>query len=353
MYLKKLSKITRDDKYNFDKSQFLRLDANERVIPFSKKDLKFIRSLIDNYTLQSYPTNRREVLNIISKKENISSSKISITPGADTVLKYIFELISNNKGEVLSIYPTYGMIDVYCNIYGKKHYKINEQQLYKFSNIKNYKNISLVYVANPNSPSGKIIPKKIILDIVNITKKKNILFVIDEAYIHYSNSKSLKDLVSNNNNILVIRTFSKYFGLAGVRIGTLISNKFLLKIFNALRPPHDISNLSIQILKYFFLKKKDDYLNKIKQSKIFIKKFCEEKKIEIFITEANFFHIFQEKKKIKLIVNELKKRKILVKSNYINFSNVSYNGPKNTIRVSIGSIAQMKFFFKNYISIIS
>ena len=59
MYLKKLSKITRDDKYNFDKSQFLRLDANERVIPFSKKDLKFIRSLIDNYTLQSYPTNRK------------------------------------------------------------------------------------------------------------------------------------------------------------------------------------------------------------------------------------------------------------------------------------------------------
>ena len=119
MFNNRFLKIPRDSKYNFDKSKFLRLDANERIIPFSNTDHKFLKKSITNYNLQAYPTNRETVMQLIGKKEKISINQISITPGADSVLKYVFELISHNKGDVLSVYPTYGMIDVYCKIYKK------------------------------------------------------------------------------------------------------------------------------------------------------------------------------------------------------------------------------------------
>ena len=346
MFDRSLLKIKRDSKYNFDKSSYLRLDANERVIPFSKKDLNFIKKKIYDSEIQSYPSYRLPVVKIISKKEKVKADQISITPGADTVLKYVFEIISKKKGEVLSIYPTYGMIDIYCKIYKKKHRKVLENNLEKFSNSKTYNNISLVYIAYPNSPSGKIIPKDTILKIAKYSKKKQILFVIDEAYIEYSKFNSLKNLIKKNKNILIIRTYSKFYGLAGLRIGHIMADTKIISAINSVRPPHDISNLSLNILKYFLLKKNDNYLNEINKSKIFIKNYAKKHNIYIYLTEANFFHIFLDKKKILIALDYLKKNKILVKSNYLNFSNFLYKGPTNTIRVSIGSIDQMKLFFK-------
>ena len=345
MFNNRFLKIPRDSKYNFDKSKFLRLDANERIIPFSNTDHKFLKKSITNYNLQAYPTNRETVMQLIGKKEKISINQISITPGADSVLKYVFELISHNKGDVLSVYPTYGMIDVYCKIYKKKHNKIYENNLNKFLIKKNYSNISLVYIAYPKSPSGKIIPKNIILGIAKIKKKKKILFVIDEAYIEYSKYDSLKSLIKNNNNILIIRTYSKFFGLAGLRIGHIMCSKKIIQAINSIRPPHDISNLSLKILEYFLKKKKDTYLNDFYKSKKYIKDYCARKKFNFILTEANFFHIFFDEIKIKKILIGLKKNNILAKSNYLNFSNTLYKGPKNTVRVTIGSIKQMKLFF--------
>lgn len=348
MFEKRLLKIKRDSSYNFDKSKYLRLDANERVIPFSKKDLGAIKKLINDYKLQSYPTNRFPIVKLISKKENIKIDQISITPGADAVLKYVFEIISNLRGNVLSVYPTYGMIDVYCEIYNKRHIKIKESELEEFKNPKNYRNISLVYIANPNSPSGKMIPNKIISKIAKYSKLRNIIFIIDEAYIDYSKYKSLKGMIKKNKNILIIRTYSKFFGLAGLRIGHIMANDKLIYAINSIRPPHDINNISLNILKYFLLKKKDNYINQINKSKNYINNYCKKNNIKIFMTEANFFHIFTEKQKILPVIEYLKKNKILVKSNYLNFSNVAYSGPKNTIRVSIGSTKQMKKFFKKF-----
>ncbi len=345
MFNSRFLKIPRDSKYNFDKNKFLRLDANERIIPFSNIDFRLLKKCITNYSLQAYPTNRETVAKLIAKKEKISIDQVSITPGADSVLKYVFELISHDKGEVLSVYPTYGMIDVYCKIYRKKHNKIYEYNLDSFLIKKNYSNISLVYIAYPNSPSGKIISKNIILNIAKICKEKKILFVIDEAYIEYSKYDSLKDLLKKNNNILIIRTYSKFFGLAGLRIGHIMCSKEIIQAINSIRPPHDISNLSLKILEYFLKKKKDTYLSEFNKSKKYIKDYCLRKKFNFVLTEANFFHIFFDESKIKKVLLGLKKSNILAKSNYLNFSNTLYKGPKNTVRVTIGSVKQMKFFF--------
>ena len=110
MFDRSLLKIKRDSKYNFDKSSYLRLDANERVIPFSKKDLNFIKKKIYDSEIQSYPSYRLPVVKIISKKEKVKADQISITPGADTVLKYVFEAVVTHLRHFLTHSPTHAFL---------------------------------------------------------------------------------------------------------------------------------------------------------------------------------------------------------------------------------------------------
>ena len=70
---------------------------------------------------------------------------------------------------------------------------------------------------------------------------------------------------------MIIRTYSKYFGLAGLRIGHIMASKEIIQAINSIRPPHDISNLSLKILEYFLKNKKDNYLEQFKKSKKFNK----------------------------------------------------------------------------------
>lgn len=342
----RLSKINRDNNYDFDRSKFLRLDANERIINFSKFEINQIKRKINSYSIQSYPIKRNHVSKLISEKYKIKSDYISLSPGADSVIKYAFEVISELKGNVLSIHPTYGMVDVYAKIYNKKLIKIDEENFDLLKYKKTYKKISLIYLAIPNMPSGKIIPSNILREILKIANNKKILLIIDEAYIDFSNISSHIKLIKNYKNLLVIKTFSKYYGLAGLRIGFFASSKKILNLINTVRPPHDLCSISLEILNFFLKRKNNNYLNQIKQSKKFILKISKKLNFNIEMTEANFFHIFFEKKKIKKIVDLLKQNKILVKSSFSIDRGSPYTGPKNTIRITIGSKKQMEYFFK-------
>jgi histidinol-phosphate aminotransferase len=350
MKISKLLNIKRDT-FSMDKSKYLRLDSNERVIPFSKKEINEFTGVVKDFVLQSYPMNRKKILSKLATIEKVNLNEISITPGADTSLKYLFEIFNSRKGKIATIYPTYGMIDVYAKIYGKKVLKIFEDQVEFLNNLNNYKNIAFIYLANPNSPSGQIIKKKNLLKIISNSNKMNIPLLIDETYIEFSKIDSVKTRIKKFKNLIIIRTFSKFPGIAGLRIGCLISNPQNIKIFNTIRPPHDISHLSIKILE-ILIKNKKSYLGEINKSKKYIKKICKKNNLKYIMTETNFFHIIFNSKLIKSITEQLYKRKILINSGYAQYSKVMYTGAKNSLRVSMGSVKQMNFFFKNLFEIL-
>ena len=91
-----------------------------------------------------------------------------------------------------SIFPTYGMIEIYAKIYKYNFYKINFNENLR-NNIKKLskKKVSFIYIANPNQPSGKYVNKSEILNIIRLAKKKNIFIIVDEAYIDFSGFKSI------------------------------------------------------------------------------------------------------------------------------------------------------------------
>jgi len=337
-------KIYRTSNYNFDRSKYLRLDRNERTIPFNKKILKDLKNYISNSIVQSYPITTDNLRNLISQKEKISKKYINIVPGSDGAIKYIFESFFRNKKKVItSIHPTYGMIDVYSRIYNYKIVKVKENTSgQKINNFFSKKSL-FIYIANPNQPSGKSIDLIDILKIIKKAKKNGTYVVIDEAYIDFSKFKSAASLVLKFNNLIILKSLSKSFGIAGLRVGYIIANSEINKTLNVVRSPYDISSFSIKVAEYFLknLYISRAFIKQINDTKKFLIKECIKRRLKFENTQTNFFYITIPGSQIKKIHNFMFKNKILVRSNYLG----SFKNFKNTIRVTVGSKNQMKKFF--------
>ena len=345
MLNKHLKKIKRTSNYIFDRSKYLRLDRNERTIPFSKKILNELKKYVFSNSIQSYPVEKNNLKILIAKREKINVKYINIVPGTDAAIKYIFEIFSDKNRTLVSIYPTYGMVDVYSRIYKYKIIKVNLDN--SVFNTKKFftKKSSFIYIANPNQPSGNYILKNEILKILKKAKKKGTYVIIDEAYIDFSNFKSLAYLVQKYENLIVLKSLSKSFGMAGLRIGYMIANPKLNKIFNTVRPIYDLSSFSIMVAEYFLknIKIANSFAHNIKKEKKNLIKECLKRNLKFRSTETNFFYILIPSNKIKKIHNYMFKNKILVRSNYLG----AFKNYGNSIRITVGSKSQMNKFF-NY-----
>ena len=180
-----LKKIHRSSPDIIDRSKYLRLDKNERVVAFENKFLKFLKKKIDTFNLAAYP-NTNKIKKLIAKKIKVNEKMVYMSAGSDVSLKTCFELFTNKNDQVIILEPTFGMVNVYSNLYGLKVIKIGYDKNLILDYEKLFKSISsqisLIILANPNSPTGTIIPEKTMLEILAKTKKKNIPLVIDEAY---------------------------------------------------------------------------------------------------------------------------------------------------------------------------
>ena len=108
------------------------------------------------------------------------------------------------------------------------------------------KKTKIVFLANPNNPTGTYLTKKELLD---LRKKldKNILLVVDDAYAEYMKNKDYKsglDLFKNKENVFVLRTFSKIFGLASLRVGWGYGSKKIIDALNVIKPPFNVGHLA-------------------------------------------------------------------------------------------------------------
>ena len=304
-----------------DRGGFVRMDRNEKINPFNKSIYKKIFKKIDGHNLLMYP-DQRPLYKKLSKFLKINKEKILLTSGSDSAIKFIFETYTEKKDKVAYLWPTYGMIDFYCSLYGCKSKKINyDRNLNLNLNelIKTCKNkIKVLFIANPNQPTGTILDNATIKEIINLSQKYKFLLVFDEAYIEFSSKKSLVHLSKKHKNIIVTRTFSKAFGLAGTRIGYLVTNEKNIANLMKVKPYADINILAIKaaevVLDNLKILKKD--LLEIKKSKKIIKQFCDKRKLKFINTETNFVHIkFDNFSACKKIFLFLKSKKFLVRIN--------------------------------------
>ena len=345
MFKNNLQKVNRVSNYRFNRSGYLRLDGNERNFDFTKNQIQKFKNCLSSFLLQAYPVGSEKLTRLIAKDEKISKNYILITPGIDGALKLIFESISYKKKFILSsIWPTYGMISVFSKIFNFQIERILENKK-TFDNFLNSKG-NCVYIANPNSPSGKIICIKKIEKILEKNYKKGIFVIIDEAYIDFADQKSSNYLVKKYNNLIVLKSFSKSYGLAGIRVGYIITNPKNFRHLGKTKSMFDISAFSLKIAETAIEERnfKKNYLSLIKKNKIYFEDKCKIRNIKHSLTQANFAYIFLEPKKVKKVFLFLMKKKILVKTNFLgNFSYVD-----NAIRVSLTSSNNLDLFFKYF-----
>ena len=205
------------------------------------------------------------------------------------------------------------------------------------------KKTKVVFLANPNNPTGTYIEKKYLQELRK-KLRSNILLVVDDAYFEYVKQKNYSSglqLFSNLKNVVVTRTFSKIYGLAGLRIGWGYSSKKIIDSLNKIKPPFNVNMpalfaASASLKDKHWLKKEINHVNKWR--KILFKEF-RKMKIETNEGSANFLLINFNRVKINSIkvFKELAKSGILLRS----MNNYKIN---NSLRVTIGKTNENKKF---------
>lgn len=329
---------------NRDLKKGVRLNRNERVENFDTKIISKIFKKTQDYDLGKYPDQSR-IYNILSKFLRLKEENLSITSGIDGSIKSIFEIFSDKNDRVGVLSPTYAMYEVYSNLFKTKIYKISYQNFKldrkKLHQVIKDRKVKIIFIPNPNQPIEDNLSFKEIEKICKECKKNKILLVIDEAY-HMFGSQTAAKLCLKYENIVILRTFSKSFGLPSIRLGYVIAHKKIIQIFNSYRLSYESNFLSDTVAEYFIknfsiIKK---YNQQIIQGREYLKLELKKLRIQVIGKKANFLLInFRNKKILKNILNSLKSNKIYVKSNY-------KGDLSNCILVTCGNINTMKKLLK-------
>ena len=319
--------------------KIVKLSANESALGMSPKAIKIISN--KKLNLERYPDGKSEILRKeISKKYKCNAKKIICGAGSDEVIQMICQLFLKPKDEVVLPQYSFLMYRIYTKIVGAKvifakeiKFKVSTAEILK----KVTKKTKIVFIANPNNPTGTYLTKK---EILELRKKlnKNILLVVDDAYAEYMKNRDYKsglDLFKNKNNVFVLRTFSKIFGLASLRVGWGYGSKKIIDALNVIKAPFNVSHLA-QLAATESLKDKDFIERSVKHNLYFAKKIkAYLKKFDISSNSisANFLLLDFEKCKFtaKYFYEQLKRKGIIVRSTAEGYH------IKNKLRLTVGS----------------
>ena len=325
----------------------IKLSSNESPFNIPKKIYKIATNLIEKSNL--YPDGDSTLLKLsISKKFKINKNQIICGNGSDDILSLITQVFGREGSEVICseygfiYYPIISKVAGARVIVAKsKNLSISCENIIK----KISKKTKIIFIANPNNPTGSVILKN---KLKSFLKKvpKNIIVVIDGAYAEFVTDKSFSDgvdLINTFENIIITRTFSKIFALAGLRLGWAYSSRPIIEILEKVRGPFNV-NLFAQKIGALILEEKNFLKKSITHNNFWQKKVTEVVNslgLEAKKTYANFVLIKIDKKKFykSVILKLLIKNKILIRD-------LNSYGLDEFIRVSIGSSKQMTKFLQ-------
>lgn len=269
-----------------------RLHSSERNTKWGKLFNEYKKSLTDE-DIRFYP-NTDELNPLLSEFYGYDNFLMGF--GSDRCIKYFFEANTKphwlfGKRTLVISNPSFPMYGIYSQMFDTKlktvDYNIIKFPIDKF--IKSINSNSIVVISNPSSPIGDIIERG---DIIRILEK-GVPTLIDEAYIEFSNQKSCIDLIDTYSNLYVTRTFSKAYGSAGTRFGTIFSQEKNIKKMNQYRDMYEISGLTLKWIRLICNNKTiaDTYINDVKQTRteLFISLY--KHGFKFIPSESNWIHI--------------------------------------------------------------
>ena len=321
----------------------IKLSANESALGPSPRAIKEYNKISKNF--KRYPdTNGNSLKNVIAKKFKLDRNRIILGSGSDQIFELICRTYIKKGDEVIVprysfiIYRLYSKSNGAKIIYSKENnFKVSVKDILS----KVTKKTKVVFLANPNNPTGTFINK---IELKNLRKKlrNNILLVIDDAYFEYVQQRDYSSglkLFSKYKNVLVTRTFSKVYGLAGLRVGWGYASKEIINTLNLIKPPFNVNRpalfaASAAVRDVSWLKKEVNHIRK--WNKILFKKF-KEMKIATNESKTNFLLLNFDRVNINSwrVFQKLANAGILVRT-------MNVYGIKNSLRITIGKNKENK-----------
>ena len=321
----------------------IKLSANESALGPSPRAINEYSKVSKNF--KRYPdTNGTSLRKAIANKFNIDKNRIILGSGSDQIFELVCNAYIKKNDEV--IVPKYSFIiyRIYSKISGakvifakEKNFTISVKDILS----KVTRKTKVVFLANPNNPTGTYISKK---ELMYLRKKlrSDILLVVDDAYFEYLKQKDYLPglrLFSKHQNVLVTRTFSKVYGLAGLRVGWGYASKEIINSLNKIKPPFNVNRPALfaaaaAIRDTVWLKKEVNHISK--WNKILFKKF-KEMKIATNESKTNFLLLNFDRVNIssKKVFQKLGNAGILVRA-------MNVYGIKNSLRITIGNNKENK-----------
>ena len=225
----------------------LKLDSNENYVIPKQFQNDIISLAKKNSDVREYPLGEIEYLiQRISKFVKMPSSMIGVGNGSDQILDLILSNFASKQTKVLTSNPTFGFFEERCKLYSISLIAIpfsNDMKLDIKDFKKQSKNAGILYLDSPNNPTGFQFSKN---EVQKLIKSFSGLVIIDEAYGEFGDY-SLSNMVKTQENLIVVQTLSKSFGLAGLRLGYFIANKKFTNVFmNILQYPYPLSTITIE-----------------------------------------------------------------------------------------------------------
>ena len=321
--------------------EYIKLNTNENPYSPSSK----VKKAIQNFNfekLKLYPDFEcMSLRKTFAESVGVSSENVFVGNGSDEVLAIAFQAFFMNKENVLMPDISYSFYPVYCKMYNVKANEVPLKKDYRI-NIADYliDNNGIV-IANPNAPTSLALSRGEIEEILKNNLDRVVL--IDEAYVDFG-AESCIPLLSKYDNLLIVRTLSKSYSLAGMRIGFGVGSKKLIDGMNRIKdsfnsyPIDSLAQVAAKAAiedKLYF----EETINKIINTRSRVIARLRSLGFEVLESKTNFLFISHPKKSAEELFKRLKENKILVRY---------FKKPRldSFLRVTIGTDEQMDELIK-------
>jgi histidinol-phosphate aminotransferase len=327
-------------------SDILRFDLNTNPYlptPILEKLAQKISILeVNEYPDMSYISVREGLTKYLARfGATVDAENILVTNGADEALDNIAKCFIDEHATAILPKPTYAMFKVITEVMGGKTLTVPRKDDFSIDIDLTKKKIStktkLLFLCSPNNPTGNTTPKSDIKELLD----EDIIVMVDEAYGEFS-GESTTDLIHDYENLVIVKTFSKAFGMAGVRIGYIVTGDKIMSLLNKVRFPNSVgtipvemANLALENTNWMF-----SVVNElISERERMTKELSVFQEFHIYPSSTNFLLIEVSERNSKNIMLELMRRGIVIRSYQNQYM-------KNHIRITIRSPDQNDILLK-------
>ncbi|KRQ87101.1 Histidinol-phosphate aminotransferase 2 [Caloramator mitchellensis] len=320
----------------------IKLASNENPLGCSENVTRVINELSTQVNL--YPdASNFELKKELANQLNVNPNQIFLSTGSDSIIRAICSIFIEQDEESIMGEVSFQRYEDNTKLMGGKVVKIPmknhgldlERMVDSITD-----KTRILWFCTPNNPTGSMISKQELLSVIDRIPK-DVIFVMDEAYYEYVDDENFPQtipMLDKYPNMIILRTFSKAYGLAGLRVGYGIASEEIAKYINAVIGPFDV-NLIAQNAALAALKDKD-FLNRVvtlnREAREYFYSEFEKMGLEYIKSQANFVMV-KINTDDKLIFNELLKKGVIVRPGYL------FDMP-GWLRVSTGTMEQNKRF---------